>query len=83
MLHDKTIAQRSIAQIVEGFGFRIIAINVLQKGKTCNNCGLLNHFAKFCRKQKTVKPVNAKKKMASVVEEAPHPEDSVTFLQLA
>ena len=55
----------------------------IAKGKTCNNCGLLNCFAKVCRKQKTMKPVNAKKKMVSVVEEYPHPEDSVNFLQPA
>ena len=26
--------------------------NCIAKGKTCNNCGLLNHSAKVCRKQK-------------------------------
>ena len=57
----------------------------IAKGQTCNNCGLLNHFAKVCRKQKIVntKPQNSKKKMARVVEEEPHPEDSVSFLQSA
>ena len=55
----------------------------IAKGKTCSNCGLLNHFAKVCRKQRSVKPVNAKKKMVSVVEQKPHPEDSVNFLQPA
>ena len=55
----------------------------IAKGKTCNNCGLLNHFAKVYRKQKNVntKPQNSKKKMVRVVEEEPHPEDSVNFLQ--
>ena len=32
---------------------------------------------------KEVKPQNSKKKMVSVVEEEPHPEDSVNFLQPA
>ena len=53
----------------------------IAKVKTCNNCGLLNHFAKVCRKQKNVKPQNSKKKMVSVGEEELHPEDSVNFLQ--
>ena len=59
--------------------------NSIATGKTCNNCGLLNHFAKVCRKQKNVnaKPQNSKKKMVSVGEEKPHPEDSVNFLQPA
>ena len=32
----------------------------ITKGKTCKNCGLLNYFAKFCRKQKNRKPQNTK-----------------------
>ena len=40
-------------------------------------------FCESLHKQKTVKPVNAKKKMMSVVEEEPHLEDSVHFLQPA
>ena len=57
----------------------------IAKGKTCNNCGLLNYFAKVCRKQKNTntKPQDPKKKMVRVVEEEPHPEDSVNFLQRA
>ena len=55
----------------------------IAKGQTCNNCGPLNHFAEVCRKQRNVKPQNSKKKMVSVVEEEPHPEDSVNFLQPA
>ena len=54
----------------------------IPKGKICNNCGLLNHFTKVCRKPKNVKPQNSKKKEISVMEE-PHPEDSVNFLQPA
>ena len=56
----------------------------IAKGKTCNNCGLLNHFAKVCRKQQkniNTKPQDPKKKMVRVVEEDPHPEDSVNFVQ--
>ena len=52
----------------------------------CNNCGLLKHFAKVCRKQlKTTntKPQDSKKKMVRVVDEEPHPEDSVNFVQPA
>ena len=57
----------------------------IAKGNTCNKCGFLNHFAKVCRKQKNVntKPQNSMKKMVRVVEEEPHPEDSVNFLQPA
>ena len=55
----------------------------IAKGKTCNKCGLLNNFAKVCRKQRNVKPENSKKKMVSVVEEKPRPEDSVKYLQPA
>ena len=55
----------------------------IAKGKTCNNCGLLYHFAKVCRKQKNAKPQNSKKKTVSIVEEKPHPEHSVNFLQPA
>ena len=58
----------------------------IAKGKTCNNCGLLNHFAKVCRKQlknTNTKPQDSKKKMVRVVDEEPHPEDSVNFVQPA
>ena len=58
----------------------------IAKGKTCNNCALLNHFAKVCRKQQkniNVKPQDPKKKMVRLVEEEPHPEDSVNFVQPA
>ena len=54
----------------------------IAKGKTCNNCGLLNHSAvnKRTRIQSHRTP---KKKMVRVVEEEPHPEDSFNFLQPA
>ena len=57
----------------------------IAKGKTCNSCGLLNHFAKVCCKQTNTntKLQDPKKKMVRVVEEEPHPEDSVHFLQPA
>ena len=58
----------------------------IAKGKTCNNYGFLNHFAKVCRKQlknTNTKPQDSKKKMVRVVDEEPHPEDSVYFVQPA
>ena len=55
----------------------------IAKVKTCNNCGLLNHFANFFRKQKKAKQQNSKKKTVNYAEEEPHPEDSVIFLQSA
>ena len=55
----------------------------ITKGKTSNKCGLLNHFAKICRKQNNAKPQNSKKKMVNIVEEEPHPKDSVNFLKPA
>ena len=53
----------------------------IAKGKKCKKCGLLNHFAKVCRKQKNAKSQNSKRKMVRVVEEEPLSEDSVNFLQ--
>ena len=55
----------------------------IAKGKTCNNCGFLNHFAKVCRKQlknTNTKPQHSKKKMVRVVDEEAHQEDSVNFV---
>ena len=53
----------------------------IAKSKICNNCGLINHFAKVCRKQKNAKLLNTKKRTVNIVDEEPHPEDSVNFLQ--
>ena len=55
----------------------------IAKGKTCNNCGLLNQFANVCREQKNGKPQNSQKRTVNIVAEEPHPEDSVNFLQPA
>ena len=55
----------------------------MAKVRACNDCGLLNHFAKVCRKQKNAKPENSKKRAVNAVEEKPYPEDSVNFLQPA
>ena len=82
-LIDPEIQKELLKQTVEPRQALELAINMEMGMPNCNNCGLLNHFAKVCRKQKTVKPVNAKKKMMSVVEDEPHPEDSVIFLQPA
>ena len=70
-----------IAQIVVGTGYPIIAINASRRGKTCNNCGLMNHFAKVCRKQKNAKLQTTKKRTVNIVDEEPQPEDSVNFLR--
>ena len=41
----------------------------IAKGKTCSSCGLLNHFAKICRKPKNAKPQNPKKRTVNTVDE--------------
>ena len=41
----------------------------------------MNHFAKVCRKQKTMKLLNTKKRIVNTVDEEPHPEDSVNLLR--
>ena len=41
----------------------------------------MSHFAKVCRKQKNSKPQNPKKRTVNTVDEEPHPEDSMSFLQ--
>ena len=51
------------------------------KGKTVNNFSLLNHFAKVFRRQKKSKPQKSQEKNLNTVDEEPHPEDSVNFLQ--
>ena len=53
----------------------------IAKDKTCNNCDLLNHFAKVCQKPKKLKPHNPKKKTVNTVDKEPHPEVSVNLLQ--
>ena len=53
----------------------------IAKGKICNNCGLMNHFAKVCRKQKNAKPQNSKKRTVNSVDEEPHTEESLNFLR--
>ena len=53
----------------------------IAKGKTCNNCRLMNHFAKICRKQNNAKPQNSMKRTVITLDEEPHPEDSVSFLR--
>ena len=52
-----------------------------RKKKTCDNCGLLNLFAKVCRKSKNAKLQNPKKRAVNTVVEEPHPEDSENFFQ--
>ena len=52
----------------------------IAKGKTCNNCGLVNHFTKVCCKQKKQKLQNPKKRSVNTEDEDPHPEDLVDFL---
>ena len=47
--------------------------------KICNNCGLLNYFAKVCRKQKA-RNAPKLKKIVNTVEGEPHPEDPVNYL---
>ena len=56
----------------------------IAKRKTCNNCGLLNHFDNVFQKQKNSKPQNSKntkKRTINTEDKEPHPEDSVNFLQ--
>ena len=67
------------------FGFPITAINVPKSAKLAiiDKCGLLNHFAKVCRKQINAKPQNSKKRAVNTVKEEPHPEDSMELLQPA
>ena len=86
--HSRTISRSRIidlpyiTQIVVGTVYPIIAITASQKGKTCNNCRLMNHFAKVCRKQKNAKPQNSKKRTVNIMVEEPQQEDSINFLWL-
>ena len=48
----------------------------ITKGEICNNCQLMNHFAKVCRKQKNPNPQNSKKHTLNTVDEEPHPKNS-------
>ena len=83
MPRNKTTVRHFTVRNAVVLGSQITVKIYIAKGKTCNTCGLLNHFAKVCRKQKNMntKPQDSKKKMVRVVEEEPHPEDSVNFLQ--
>ena len=54
--------------------------NCIAKGKTCNNCGLVNNFAKVCRKQKNQKPQIPKKRSVNTVNGEPNDENPVKFL---
>ena len=73
---NKAEAHLYIVRIVAETRSQTIAM-----GKTCNNCGLLNHFDKVCRKQKSSNPQKPKKRTVNMVDKEPHPEDSVNFLQ--
>ena len=64
----------SIIQFVDEIGFLITGKNASQKVKLKKFCGFLHQFAKACRQQKNQKPVNT-------LDEEPHLEDSLKFLQ--
>ena len=55
--------------------------NCVAKGNTCNNCGLMNHIAKVCRKQKNVKPQKSKKRTVNIADEELQPEHLVNFIR--
>ena len=52
------------------------------KGKLCNNCGLMNHFAITCQKQKKLQPQNPKKRTVNTVVEEPQPQKFVELLSV-
>ena len=76
----KTILPCAV-QIVGEIGSLFTGTYASQKAKICNNCGLSNHFDKECRKKKESKASEPKERSIITVDEEPHGEDSVSFLQ--
>ena len=53
----------------------------IAKGKICINCEFLNPFCKNCRKPKIQNSQNPRKRSINTVYKAPHPKNSVNFIQ--